>query len=938
MKEKGPTPSKMISRNWVLKRKRKKLQCGADVTVTKKKEDDVGAESAGNSDSSGSVSHQELTLKRARTVTLPEKLDDGGKSSSALSVSPVSWEVHWEKEIIQQTESWFACQRPVCKEVRISKNRWIMLKDFDGKLHTATRDTEKVFDASAADQKSNCVIKHNVSLSELKSETAKKREDSSNKNQCIVKNTASASASAHKKNHKSNKDRNKKKSKISVAEPLINKGQKRKLDAPSPKISKPQRKRRSVHYRFSLTQENAVSGKIESQQEEVYPREAVGLSLIDDMGPAKTALSEVNSFDETLQVYSHLYFFEASGYSLPCQNFASRLTQSSVLLESQISKNQTSKAEHKADLVLLGDPEDTSVVQFQFAEKCIADHCFADTLQACGRTGTEVDEGDKLAEAGKELGSGIVTGDDDCKSKFSNDKFLSPQSLKDQTDATNAIANDSSCDNKVLEPTLAETAKRFGQKKLDNYKTKYGTASINICEERWKQPQRVIALRSSKSSGTEAFIKWSGLPYDECTWERTDEPAIRNSLQLIDQFRQFERQTLEKDVKKTLCQGEIIFKRMRFSLLQSNLRSSKWFTFPAPARSSELNLIRQYEWHAIHPDDLNKNKKSLAYKFNVLLTTYEMVLADSSHLRGIPWEVLIVDEGHRLKNSSSKLFSLLNAFSFQQRVEELKKLVAPHMLRRLKKDAMQNIPPKTERMVPVELSSIQAEYYLCNHPYLIPGTEPDSGSLEFLHEMRIKASAKLTVLHSMLKLLHKEGHRVLIFSQMTKLLDILEDYLNFEFGRSHLRELMDQFQLLIVKRRLHVSTKIRLAKKKLMLDQLFVNKSDLKRRWRIYCLGTEELFRDSSGKGLINVQKEVAKLFENAILNFLIDRTFNLDHWRILKQMQIMICLWLVVEEGDLVLMVVVEEGDLLVVVIKEGGLVVIIVNKGGLLMLVVKV
>ncbi|KAJ6946537.1 hypothetical protein NC651_001304 [Populus alba x Populus x berolinensis] len=48
--------------------------------------------------------------------------------------------------------------------------------------------------------------------------------------------------------------------------------------------------------------------------------------------------------------------------------------------------------------------------------------------------------------------------------------------------------------------------------------------------------------------------------------------------------------------------------------------------------------------------------------------------------------------------------------------------------------------------------------------------------------MRIKASAKLTLLHSMLKILYKEGHRVLIFSQMTKLLDILEDYLTIEFG------------------------------------------------------------------------------------------------------------------------------------------------------------
>ncbi|KAL2524732.1 Protein CHROMATIN REMODELING 4 [Abeliophyllum distichum] len=378
-------------------------------------------------------------------------------------------------------------------------------------------------------------------------------------------------------------------------------------------------------------------------------------------------------------------------------------------------------------------------------------------------------------------------------------------------------------------------------------------------------------------------------------------------------------------------------------------------------------MIRQYEWHASDP--CSSSKKTSAYKFNVLLTTYEMVISDSSYLRGVPWEVLVVDEGHRLKNARSKLFGLLNTCSFQHRVlltgtplqnnigelfnllnflqpasfpslssfeekfndlttaekvEELKKLVSPHMLRRLKKDTMKNIPPKTERMVPVELSSIQAEYYraMLTKNYQIlrnvgkGGTEPDSGSVEFLHEMRIKASAKLTLLHCMLKILYKEGHRVLIFSQSTKLLDILEDYLNIEFGpktyervdgsvsvtdrqaaiarfnqdksrfvfllstrscglginlatadtviiydsdynphadiqamnRAHR---IGQSNRLLVYRffvRSSVEERIlQLAKKKLMLDQIFVNKSGSPKEVEsILKWGTEELFSDSS--------------------------------------------------------------------------------------------
>lgn len=692
-----------------------------------------------------------------------------------------------------------------------------------------------------------------------------------------------------------------------------------------------------------------------------------------------------------------------------------------------------------------------------------------------------------------------LTGHDDteapqiCETNASNES-------KEEKVVDKEVKSGDGAENKIQEPTVAERAyvdgemvlyeflvkwvgkshihnswvpesqlKVLAKRKLENYKAKYGTSIINISEEKWKQLQKIIALHSSNNGGGEAFVKWTGLPYDECTWESLDEPVVKISPHLVDLFNQFERQTLEKDVSKDeLPRGKadsqqneiatLVEQPMELkggSLFPHQLEALNWLrkcwhksknvilademglgktvsacafisslyiefkaTLPClvlvplstmPNWLAEFSLwaphlnvveyhgcakaraiIRQYEWHASDPNDTNK--KTAAYKFNVLLTTYEMVLADSSHLRGVPWEVLVVDEGHRLKNSGSKLFSLLNTFSFQHRVlltgtplqnnigemynllnflqpasfpslssfeekfndlttaekvDELKKLVAPHMLRRLKKDAMQNIPPKTERMVPVELSSIQAEYYramltknyqilrnigkgvaqqsmlnivmqlrkVCNHPYLIPGTEPDSGSVEFLHEMRIKASAKLTLLHSMLKILYKEGHRVLIFSQMTKLLDILEDYLNIEFGPktyervdgsvgvadrqtaiSRFNQDKSRFVFLLSTRscglginlatadtviiydsdfnphadiqamnrahrigqsnrllvyrlvvRASVEERIlQLAKKKLMLDQLFVNKSGSQKevedilRW-----GTEELFNDS---------------------------------------------------------------------------------------------
>ena len=60
-----------------------------------------------------------------------------------------------------------------------------------------------------------------------------------------------------------------------------------------------------------------------------------------------------------------------------------------------------------------------------------------------------------------------------------------------------------------------------------------------------------------------------------------------------------------------------------------------------------------------------------------------------------------------------------------------------------------------------------------NHPYLFEGAEQPPFTND---ERLVKASAKLELLDKLLPRLQKDGHRVLLFSQMTRMLDILEDY------------------------------------------------------------------------------------------------------------------------------------------------------------------
>lgn len=62
----------------------------------------------------------------------------------------------------------------------------------------------------------------------------------------------------------------------------------------------------------------------------------------------------------------------------------------------------------------------------------------------------------------------------------------------------------------------------------------------------------------------------------------------------------------------------------------------------------------------------------------------------------------------------------------------------------------------------------------CNHPYLFQGAEP--GPPYITGEHLIQNSGKMVLLDKLLPKLKERGSRVLIFSQMTRLLDILEDY------------------------------------------------------------------------------------------------------------------------------------------------------------------
>ncbi len=82
---------------------------------------------------------------------------------------------------------------------------------------------------------------------------------------------------------------------------------------------------------------------------------------------------------------------------------------------------------------------------------------------------------------------------------------------------------------------------------------------------------------------------------------------------------------------------------------------------------NDRDLIRTYEYAF-----WNQNGDPIApgshYKFNVMLTTYEVALSECGALGKIDWRWVVVDEAHRLKNKNSKLFGALQTIHSEHRV------------------------------------------------------------------------------------------------------------------------------------------------------------------------------------------------------------------------------------------------------------------------------
>ncbi|CRL05181.1 CLUMA_CG018148, isoform A [Clunio marinus] len=226
----------------------------------------------------------------------------------------------------------------------------------------------------------------------------------------------------------------------------------------------------------------------------------------------------------------------------------------------------------------------------------------------------------------------------------------------------------------------------------------------------------------------------------------------------------------------------------------------------------EKYVLKKFDWLYLVIDEAHriKNEKTRLAEILRQFKTQNRLL-----LTGTP-----------LQNNLHELWALLNfllpdvfnnAYDFDswfnanecmennQLIERLHGILKPFFLRRLKSEVEKGILPKKEMKIYVGLTQMQRDWYkkillkdvdvmngagyytkkrlentfihlrkCTNHPYLFEGAEP--GPPFVVGQHLVDNCGKLKILDQLLPRLLAERSRILIFSQMTRMLDILEDY------------------------------------------------------------------------------------------------------------------------------------------------------------------
>ena len=241
--------------------------------------------------------------------------------------------------------------------------------------------------------------------------------------------------------------------------------------------------------------------------------------------------------------------------------------------------------------------------------------------------------------------------------------------------------------------------------------------------------------------------------------------------------------------------------------------------------ATNFDKLKEIEWRYLVLDEGHRLKNHAGKCYQLLLNlTYE----HCTLLTGTPiqnnveelWSLLHLLHPDKFNNLPQFLEQFGNIDNVET-LRNLQNLIRPYILRRKKNDVETSIAAKEETIIEVELTRIQKTYYrallldntstllqqitggslpsllnlmmqlrkVCNHPFLVKGAKeniemqiasklpPETSQDDIELDALIDSSGKMILIDKLLPKLQNDGHKVLIFSQMVKVLDIIEDYL-----------------------------------------------------------------------------------------------------------------------------------------------------------------
>ncbi|CAF0946058.1 unnamed protein product [Adineta steineri] len=227
----------------------------------------------------------------------------------------------------------------------------------------------------------------------------------------------------------------------------------------------------------------------------------------------------------------------------------------------------------------------------------------------------------------------------------------------------------------------------------------------------------------------------------------------------------------------------------------------------------DSKYLSSISWNCILIDEAHrlKNDDSMLYRTLIQFESQHRILITGTPLQNSLkelWSLLhfiMPNYFDDWNNFDSKYSSLLttNDTSTVKRSGELHKELEPFLLRRVKRDVEKSLPAKVEQILRVEMTRIQKQYYkwiltrnyraltnerggnlpsfinimmelkkCANHAFFVKRDDENNATLDEI----IKGSGKLLLLDKLLLKLRASDHRVLIFSQMVKMLNILAEY------------------------------------------------------------------------------------------------------------------------------------------------------------------